>query len=427
MIFDRDYNVNKELETYRIKLYKIDKYIASILPLLILTYAAYKVSPDPLILIMGIGNALVILFSIISVTPENFSLSKLIHFGAAFGVIVIVAFVFPFIKYEYFLMPLTLLTVYSTYPFQQKRWNNLIGILCIITSIFLYYIEINVSTEYPEYDTFNKIFSFVLLYIATVEIIMTALIGNKYRDIIKRDSGILKTKNDELEKYIESNLQLENFAHIASHDLKTPLSNVIRFSQLLKAKTYNKLTKDEAELFDFIISGTKNMHTTINSLFQFSQASNKKLEISKFSIREIYNELITDISLAIKESKAIITLNTNIKYIRADRTLFKQLLLNLILNSIKFRTKDIIPKIAITVDSKENEWQFRIEDNGIGIGQEYLEKIFMLFKRLHTQETYAGTGTGLAICKTIVEHHNGMIWADNNPEGGSIFYFTISK
>jgi len=416
-----------ELEQYRLKLYKWDKFIASVIPLLILTYAAYIVYYDIRILYVGLGNTILIIVSTFTISLKNFSAAKMTHFISAFCVICLSSVIFPFIKNEYLLLPLTMLTVFSTYPFQKNLWNYLIGGICIITSIVLFIIEANQKGIYPEYEYFNLLFGLSILYIATVEIVMTYLIQARYTKIIETDKQKLRDQNIELEKYIESNLQLENFAHIASHDLKTPLSNVIRFSQLLKSKTINKLNDREKELFKFIISGSQHMNDTINSLFQFSQATNKKLSYSRFSFSFLIEELKKNISVNLSESNAKIILESQIQYLNGDRTLIKQLFLNLILNGIKFTKENVNPVITLTATSEKLFYKFSVKDNGIGIDEKYQDSVFLIFKRLHDKTSYSGSGIGLAICKKIVESHSGKIWIESSKGNGSTFHFTIPK
>lgn len=420
-------NQLSEIENYRLKIYKWDKLIASCIPLFILTLLAYSIESNVFILLVGFGNLLLIMISTSIITVSSFSLAKFIHFLAASGVIITSAFIFPFMRNEYLLMPLTALTVFTTYPFQQQKWNYLIGGLCMFIGIVLFFVEQTQTANYPKYDFFNQVFSLIILYIAIVEIVMTTLIGNKYIHIINRNTQSLTAQKVELEKYIESNLQLENFAHIASHDLKTPLANVIRFSQLLKLKIDSKLTDREKELFRFIIEGSQHMNETINSLFQFSKATNKKLEYSKFSINDLLEELKSDIKVNIKESSAVINYEDESLMINADKILIKQLLLNLILNSLKFKKDNEAPEINIDIDNQNLNWLFKVSDNGIGIEEEYTDKIFLIFKRLHDSASFEGTGVGLAICKKIVEQHGGKIWVDSRINIGSEFYFTLPK
>lgn len=323
------------------------------------------------------------------------------------------------------LMPLTALTVFTTYPFQERKMNYGIGAVCMVTGFLLFIVEYYQTTHYPEYDTFNQLFIFFILYISAVEIIMTALIGNKYIQIINRKTDKLNLQKQELEKYIESNLQLENFAHIASHDLKTPLSNVIRFSQLLEIKIKDKLTPREKELFSFVIDGSQHMNETINSLFQFSTATNRKLSYAKFCLEDLIHELKGDIKVDIHDSKADIQIEAFPDMIIADKILIKQLFLNLLLNGIKFIKKGDVPKITIRAKTVGSNYRFEVQDNGIGIDSEYKDNIFLIFKRLHAKTSYEGTGAGLAICKKIVEQHGGEIWVESELNKGSTFYFTV--
>ena len=420
-------NQLSEIENYRLKIYKWDKYIASCIPLLILTLLAYSINGNPIILVVGLGNLFLIIISTALITLSSFGLAKFIHFLAAVGVIVISAFIFPFMRNEHLLMPLTALTVFTTYPFQKQKWNYIIGGACMVIGILLFFLEQTQTAKYPEFDFFNQVFALLILYITIIEIVMTALIGNKYIQIINRNTKSLTSQKVELERYIESNLQLENFAHLASHDLKTPLANVIRFSQLLELKIKSKLTDKEKELFKFIIDGSQHMNETINSLFQFSQATNKKLEYSQFSIVDLIEELKSDIKVNIQESNAEISYDRYTTLISADKILIKQLCLNLILNSIKFKKANEAPRIHIQIENQSKNLQFKVTDNGIGIEEEYKETIFLIFKRLHDNASFEGTGVGLAICKKIVEQHGGKIWVDSTLHEGSSFYFTLPK
>jgi len=237
----------------------------------------------------------------------------------------------------------------------------------------------------------------------------------------------LEEKNKLLEQYVESNLQLENFAHIASHDLKAPLNNVLSFGNLLQKTSAGKLNDSEEQFLKFIIQGANNMKRTINALLQFSLVTNKKLLLSTFSPLELLNELQNDLASTLNKEKAILFIHSLPETITGDAMLFREVFQNLILNGIKFTETSVIPKIAITSQEQDKHWLFSIKDNGIGIPEEFQKKIFIMLQRLNVSKKYKGTGMGLSICKKIIEQHGGTIWVESQPNLGSTFFFTIAK
>lgn len=236
----------------------------------------------------------------------------------------------------------------------------------------------------------------------------------------------LQEKNKELQLYIDSYLQLENFAHIASHDLKAPLKNVISFGELLHKNAGSKLTTQENKFLEFIQSSAHNMEKTIKGLLDFSLLSNQKPEFKQVSPQEILDSLIADLRTVIEQKKAKIHVGTLSNKIIVDPILFKQLLQNLILNAIKFCDKDH-PVVEITTEETDEHFWFYIKDNGIGIKNKHLQKIFAVFTRLNGVEEYEGTGIGLALAKKITTHHKGEIRVKSAEGKGSTFYFSIHK
>lgn len=244
---------------------------------------------------------------------------------------------------------------------------------------------------------------------------------------LKANEFILEEKNSELQTYIESNLQLENFAHIASHDLKAPLNSIDNFADLLLKTAFDKLSESERKFLTYIKQGSENMKSTIASLLNFSLATNQKAIFNFYDLNELISELIVDleVDIAAKDSKIII--HDLPKRLYCDKQLIKQLFQNLILNGIKFSKENIDPIIEISCDEMYKYWRFTVKDNGIGISREYFEKIFVLFQRLHTQKKFEGTGIGLATCKKIVELHGGTIGVESEEDKGSSFIFTFKK
>lgn len=245
--------------------------------------------------------------------------------------------------------------------------------------------------------------------------------------VIEEQLDVLNQKNQKLEEYIESNMQLENFAYIASHDLQAPIRTIISFSQLLQRNLNGKLDEDGEEFLDFIISASRNMKALIEDLLLFSRIDNQQLNVQEVVIEDILFAISSEIHSTIQEKNAIIKWENVTQEVQGDMIKLKQLLQNLITNAIKFQRPDVQPIVTIKGEDKGSHWQFAIEDNGIGIEGEYFERIFSLFQKIHGKEKFEGTGLGLAICKKIVEQHHGKIWLTSEVNQGTTFYFTIPK
>ncbi|MCU7492626.1 MAG: PAS domain S-box protein [Ignavibacteria bacterium] len=245
-----------------------------------------------------------------------------------------------------------------------------------------------------------------------------------FRDISQRKLAEDRL-NRTIKKLEESNRELEQFAYIASHDLQEPLRMVSNYTQLLAKRYQSKLDETGREFINFAVNGAMRMQSLIKDLLAYSRVTTKARPFEPTDCNEILRVVLLDLKLAIEESKAVIT-SAPLPEIMADPTQFRQLLQNLLSNSMKFRTERP-PEIRISAEARDNEWLFKITDNGIGIDPQYFERIFMLFQRLHDSGTYPGTGIGLAICKKIVERHGGRMYVESEPGRGTTFYFTIPK
>jgi len=243
----------------------------------------------------------------------------------------------------------------------------------------------------------------------------------------KQSSKIIEDKNEKLNEYIKYNMELENFAHIASHDLKTPLRTIVSFSQLLKRKSKLKLDETETEYLDYVIKGTKEMALLVDDLLSYSQIQGNAIHIETIDPQMLIEETLQFIGALVQEKNAKIELDLKSKYIKGDPTKLKQLLQNLISNAIKFHKPNQTPTVKIKLTDDDKYWKLSVKDNGIGIEKEYFDKIFLIFKRLQGKEHYEGTGIGLAICKKIADQHNGEIWVESEIGEGSTFFITIDK
>ena len=251
------------------------------------------------------------------------------------------------------------------------------------------------------------------------------------RDIThrKKMEKELETQKIELEQQAaalkHSNEDLEQFAYIASHDLQEPLRTIHGFTQLLAERYQNKLDAQAQEFMEFVTDGAERMQVLIQDLLKFSRVQARKMEILPLNTEKMLQEILTQLSLTLEETQASIT-HDPLPTIHVDAGHFRHLLQNLITNALKYRSEHP-PVIHIGVQASSKEWQFSIQDNGIGIEPEYFKKIFLPFKRLHTREDYQGTGIGLAICKKIVARRGGRIWVESEIGKGSKFSFTIPK
>jgi signal transduction histidine kinase len=238
----------------------------------------------------------------------------------------------------------------------------------------------------------------------------------------------LNSKDDKLEAYTDANTQLEHFAHTVSHDLREPVRTMNSFAQLLLRRYGDKLDKDALEYLDFIVSGASHMNKMITSLLEFSSLNHEEdHNEEQIGIESIINITLASLNDLIQQTKAVIHIPDALPTVRGDKTKLHQLFQNLISNALKFRKKEVAPQIEIEVEEQEKHWLFSIRDNGIGIAPEHQDKIFVLFRKLHSKRVYPGSGIGLSICERVVAQHDGKLWVSSEPGVGSVFYFTIAK
>ena len=251
-------------------------------------------------------------------------------------------------------------------------------------------------------------------------------VSNKEK-IINDQIHKLQERKIELEKYIESNLQLENFAYIASHDLKAPLRTVLSFSQLIKRSSYDVLPDRDKKFLDILIKSSSNMMLLIEDLLTFSRVNSIKVQYAPIELSGFFETILIDLTSECEKKGAEIQWNIEDAVIHADKTKLLQLFENLIRNAIKFTVKDVKPVVKISMEETEDMYKFSVNDNGIGISEKHLKKIFGIFEKLHSKDVYEGTGLGLSICSKIVEQHGGTIWVESEEGVGSTFSFTLSK
>jgi PAS domain S-box-containing protein len=240
------------------------------------------------------------------------------------------------------------------------------------------------------------------------------------RDITERKQAEEKLKQA-VEDLKRSNAELERFAYVASHDLQEPLRMVASYTQLLEKRYKDRLDADAHDFINYAVEGAKRMQNLINDLLAYSRIGTRGKTFEPTDCEAVFKAAVTNLDVAIKESKAKVT-HDPLPTVIADEGQLIQVFQNLIGNAIRFRRKQP-PRVHVTAQPDRDKWVFSVKDNGIGIDPQYFDRIFIIFQRLHSE--VPGTGTGLAITKRIVERHGGRIWIESEPGKGSTFLFTI--
>ncbi|MGH9659032.1 MAG: sensor histidine kinase, partial [Bryobacteraceae bacterium] len=220
-----------------------------------------------------------------------------------------------------------------------------------------------------------------------------------------------------------SNADLQQFAYVASHDLKEPLRMVAGFTQLLARRYGDKFDSTGEEFLSFVTDGVARMQALIDDLLQYSRVGSRPKKFEPVDTAEVVQQALANLGKALEESDAEVSARA-LPQVTGDPVQLVQLFQNLIGNAVKFRAERK-PAVKVAARRKGDEWVFLVRDNGIGFEAESYDRIFEIFQRLHGKAEYPGTGIGLAVCKKIVERHGGRIWVDSKPGEGSTFYFSL--
>jgi signal transduction histidine kinase len=240
---------------------------------------------------------------------------------------------------------------------------------------------------------------------------------------ISAQSEALKLKDEKLQK---SNADLQNFAYSASHDLKEPLRMIGMYTQLLQRRIKPTLDERSEEYMFYMTDGVKRMQKLLDDLLLYSRLGKNDNDVQDIDINQTILMVIYNLTVTIKETNTAI-IASNLPTICASSTEMMQLFQNMIANAIKFRRADVAPEIMILHSENEKEHTITLQDNGIGIKEEYKEKVFNIFTKLHSTSQYEGSGIGLATCKKIVEEMGGRMWLTSTEGVGTTFYFTFPK
>jgi signal transduction histidine kinase len=243
---------------------------------------------------------------------------------------------------------------------------------------------------------------------------------------LRRRSREVESVNIELER---SNQELQDFAYVASHDLQEPLRKIQDFGNLLEDEFVDKLG-DGRDYLDRMRGAASRMNVLIEDLLAFSRVTTKAKPFEKVDLKNVVNEVIGDLQARLIETGGRVQL-TKMPTVQADPTQMRQLMQNLIGNALKFSRPGVKPVVKVsssdikTKSGRITKYQLFVKDNGIGFDEKYLEKIFIVFQRLHGRQKYEGTGIGLAVCRKIAERHGGEITAKSTPNKGTKFIITL--
>lgn len=245
-----------------------------------------------------------------------------------------------------------------------------------------------------------------------------------------QDISARKQFEERLNKYTQeleaSNKELERFAYVTSHDLQEPLRMVSSFLQLLEKKYDNQLDDAARQYIRYAVEGSERMKLLITDLLNYSRVGTDKEKAVLVNVNQMIKNLCDNVFVAKIKSLNAQIITEEMPEMMGFKTQLQQLFQNLVSNALKYKSKRD-PVIRISCEDKGTHWQLAVEDNGIGIDENFYDKVFVIFQRLHGRNEFSGTGIGLAICKKIVEKHKGKIWVTSETGKGSIFYFTIAK
>ncbi|MEM9919304.1 MAG: tetratricopeptide repeat protein [Bacteroidota bacterium] len=283
--------------------------------------------------------------------------------------------------------------------------------------------------------------TFIGAFVLTL--LMLWLIYSRYRTqyanniVLAEKNNLIQKQNDQLEvanqrqvdmnqKLEDSNKELEQFAYVASHDLKEPLRTISSYTSLLQRRFLPKVSDPTAnEFMNFIIDGTQRMQNLLDELLNYSRAIRSGSNIEPVNTNEVAEMVTFSLNHLIQEKNAKVNIG-QLPVIKANKMQINQLFQNLISNAVKYTHEDN-PMVSVQCYQEDHQFIFSIKDNGIGIAPEHKEEIFQMFRRLHTNKEFEGTGIGLATCKKIVAQYGGDIWVESEKNEGSTFYFSIPE
>ncbi len=261
-------------------------------------------------------------------------------------------------------------------------------------------------------------------FLATVKALLRVREAEeKSRRLVAELQHSEKERRRYIEELTRSNLELDHFAHVASHDLKEPLRMISLYVDFLRKKLAPELDEETQKYMDFTVEGVTRMAALIDDLLAYSSLRSHTPDYQIVDLNDVIRFTLKDLAETTAQSRATISVG-NLPTINCDSLRMGQLFQNLVTNALKFRGERK-PVIRVDSERKGDWWILSVSDNGIGIGPNGIDKLFKIFSRLHSRKDFAGTGVGLATCKRIVEQHGGKIWVESTLGEGSTFYISL--
>lgn len=271
-----------------------------------------------------------------------------------------------------------------------------------------------------------------LIVFATLGITISAILGRfkKKNSGMRRVNQRLEEANQKLEErsraLLQANEELQRFAYALAHDLNTPLRGICALTDLLVERNLDKMDESSRECAEMIVKKGQRMQAMIRGLLDYASAVEKPEGRTVVDCNAAVQRAMQDLDSAIAECNAQITV-APLPKVRATEDHLVQVFSNLINNAIKYRPKVRQPQIQISAKERGDDWVFCVSDNGIGIDMKYAEEIFGMFRRLHGEGHYEGSGIGLALCRIVIQRHGGRIWVESEIGKGCRFFFTLPK
>ncbi|RPD51538.1 hypothetical protein DRJ53_02335 [Paracnuella aquatica] len=296
-----------------------------------------------------------------------------------------------------------------TPPFWQTWWFRLLAVLALV-AITVAIFRMRVERIHQQKEELAR---------------QVAERTKRLASVTEQERAARKEADKANKQLARKNVELEQFAYVASHDMQEPLRTISSFVELLRRQYGGRLDDKADKYLAFMSQASDRMKVLINDLLEYSRLG-RKGELSLVNCNELTQAVLADLQLAIKDAGANVQVGA-LPTVEAFPTELKQVFQNLIVNALKFRKKTEPPLIEVGCTEREDHWEFFVKDNGIGMDAKHYERIFVIFQRLHTRSEFEGSGIGLSHCKKIVEMHNGHIWVESVLGSGSTFYFTLQR